>query len=211
MPHYTVQQGDCISSIAFETGFFPETIWNHPENADLRKTRKDPNVLFPGDVVFVPEKEPRVETRSTDARYRFQRKGVPEFLSLRFLNDEEPRAEEEYAVTIDGAFGPSGKLDARGACLIPIPPGSKSAILTLGDPSRGETYPLSLGHLDPIGEISGVEQRLANLGYLKTAPSGQEGPELSAAVEAFQTDQKLSTENGLDDITRQKLKEVHGS
>jgi N-acetylmuramoyl-L-alanine amidase len=181
------------------------------ENSDLKKTRKDPNVLFPGDVVFVPEKELRVEARSTDARHRFQRKGVPEFLSLRFLDEEEPRAGEEYAVTIDGSFGPSGKLDADGACLLPIPPGSKSAILTLGDPSRNEKYPLSLGGLDPIEEISGVAQRLFNLGYLETAPSVGDCPELSDAVKAFQIYYKLPAENGLDDATRQKLKEVHGA
>jgi hypothetical protein len=210
VPHYTVKQGDCISSIAFESGFFPDTIWNHPENSDLKNARKDPNVLFPGDVVFVPEKELRVETRPTDSRHRFQRKGVPEFLSLRFLNDEEPRAGEEYSLSIDGSFGPSGKLDADGACLLPIPPGSKSAILTLGDPGRNEKYPISLGHLDPIEEISGVAHRLVNLGYLPSA-SGGESPELSDAVKAFQMDHKLSEENGLDDATRQKLKEVHGS
>ncbi len=210
VPRYTAQQGDCISSIAHDYGFFPDTIWNHPENAGLKDKRKDPNILFPGDEVFVPEKDLRIESRGTGARHRFVRKGVPEFLSLRFLNEEDPRAGENYVLEVDGNTV-SGKLDADGACLLAIPPGARQARLTLGDPSRGEIYNLSLGHLNPIEEISGVEGRLFNLGYLKTAPTGAESPELAEAVRTFQEDQKLSTGNGLDQATRQKLVEVHGS
>ena len=54
---YQVKEGDCLSSIAFEQGFFPDTIWNHSNNAVLKEKRKDPNVLMQGDVVFVPDRE----------------------------------------------------------------------------------------------------------------------------------------------------------
>jgi hypothetical protein len=211
MPFYEVVQGDCISSIAFEFGFLPATLWDHPQNADLKSERQDRNVLFPGDKVFIPDKEARIEAACTDARHLFVRKGLPEYLSVKFLFEKKPCAGEDYLVTIDGRHGASGKLDAAGACKFPVPPESKSAVLTLGDPRTGETYRLLLGHLDPVEEISGVEWRLSNLGYFATAPSGADSPELQEAVKAFQTDYELPTENGLDDATREKLQEVHGS
>jgi hypothetical protein len=211
MPFYNVQQGDCISSIAFVLGFLPDTIWNHPQNADLKAKRKDPNVLFPGDAVFAPEKQLRIEPRSTDALHVFVRKGVPEFLSVRFLREGVPCAGEPYMLTIDDRFGSSDKLNADGAFTVPTPPGSKSATVTLGDPNGGDVYRLLLGHLDPVEETSGVQGRLSNLGYLETATVAEDSPEYADAVQQFQMDNALPAGNGLDDNTRQKLKDVHGS
>ena len=42
---HTIQDGDCISSVAMRHGFFPGTLWNHPDNMELKKLRRDPNVL----------------------------------------------------------------------------------------------------------------------------------------------------------------------
>src|SRR5262245_51728275 len=52
---HTIQTGECISSVAYRYGFFPSTIWDHPENAELKRLRRDPNVLYADDAVHVPE------------------------------------------------------------------------------------------------------------------------------------------------------------
>lgn len=211
MPNYTVKQGDCISSIAQRYGLFWEKVWNHSKNAKLKEKREDPNVLYLGDVVFVPDKEEKEESCATDQRHRFRKKGVREILTLKFVDhDDQPRAGETYILNIDGNLN-KGQLDAEGSCSVPIPPDSRNGSVTLGDPDEGEIYDLDLGHMDPITETAGVQARLYNLGYFESEADGRESPELAQAVEAFQLAHGLSTEKGMDDTTRQKLVEVHGS
>jgi hypothetical protein len=45
---YTVRQGDHLSKIAKAFGFSDyHTIWDHPNNGDLKQKRQNPNVLLP--------------------------------------------------------------------------------------------------------------------------------------------------------------------
>jgi len=61
--YYTVQQGDYLSKIATVNGFLDyHTIWDHPDNAAFKMKRQNHNVLFPGDRLFIPEKEERNES-----------------------------------------------------------------------------------------------------------------------------------------------------
>ena len=92
MPMYKVKQGDCIESIAYAHGIFWEIVWNHPKNKQLKQTREDPNLLFPGDSVFVPEKRKKQVKVATGKRHIFKLKGVPSKVRLRFLREQKPRA-----------------------------------------------------------------------------------------------------------------------
>ena len=69
------------------------------EIAALRELRGKMNVLAPGDVVFIPEKEEKEESRGVESKHTFKRKGVPAQLKLQFLDAEgEPRAGVPYEV-----------------------------------------------------------------------------------------------------------------
>ena len=84
---HIVQQGDHLSSIAKRYGFTNFlTIWNDGDNSQLRSLRSNPHVLFPGDVVVVPEKQLGDETRSTDQRHRFKLKAPA--LKLRIVLED---------------------------------------------------------------------------------------------------------------------------
>jgi N-acetylmuramoyl-L-alanine amidase len=55
MPYYTVKQGEHLSRLAKQFGFSDySTIWDHPENAELKRKRNNPNVLYPGDTCSFP-------------------------------------------------------------------------------------------------------------------------------------------------------------
>ncbi len=63
---YEVKSGECLSSIAKKTGRLWQTIWEHEANAELRETRKDPNVLATGDRLTIPPLRQRSEPGETE-------------------------------------------------------------------------------------------------------------------------------------------------
>lgn len=87
---YPARLGDCISSIAYEHGFFWETLWNHPQNAELKSDRKEPNVLKEGDIVYIPDLTLKEESGASEKRHRFKLKGVPAKLRLRIMEEPKP-------------------------------------------------------------------------------------------------------------------------
>jgi hypothetical protein len=108
-----VAQGECLSSIAKKYGLAWETIWNHRQNVDLARRRKDPNVLFPGDVLQIPERQLREHPASTDQRHRFILKCKRAKLRLQLMRGSEPRANERYVLVVDGILS-SGTTNGEG-------------------------------------------------------------------------------------------------
>lgn len=211
MAEHTIVQGECLLSVADQYGFFWETLWEHPKNAALKRERKDPAILFPGDVIFIPEKRQKTETRSTGSPHRFRVKNVPAKLLLRLLDDDDsPRANLDYVLVVDGKEF-KGKTDGNGALSLSILPGAKTGLLTLTSEGEEEVYELSLGHLDPIEEVSGVQSRLHGLGYYEGEVDGVTGPETEQALKDFQAAYEMEITGKLDDSLRNKLKSIYGS
>src|SRR5262245_59177978 len=129
---YTVKQGDYLVKIARENGFVDyRTIWEHPENKQLKEKRKNPSVLFPGDVLFIPDRNDKKESGGTDQTHRFQLKLGKNVLRL-VLEDlygnrvanatcELGVSGEVYNVvtTADGTREKQIAIDAQGAELLP--------------------------------------------------------------------------------------------
>jgi N-acetylmuramoyl-L-alanine amidase len=206
LPEHTISQGECLASIARQYGLLADTIWTHPQNDQLREQRTDPHVLLPGDVLFIPESQERRESGATESRHRFRRLGLPARIRVRFLQEGEPRANEPFQLVIDGRHY-EGETDADGWLEHPIPPDARHGQVILVD--TGEEYTLDLGHLDPVDEVTGVQQRLQNLGIYSGEVDGEMGPATEDALRLFQQDHDLEPTGQLDDATRDALREGH--
>jgi N-acetylmuramoyl-L-alanine amidase len=212
---YTVKQGESISSIAYTNDFFPETIWNHPDNAELKKTRVDPNALYPGDIVVIPEKDLKEENCAPEQRHRFRRKGVPAKLQIQFLDEEgKPRAEIPYILDIKTKSGRvvpfiNNKTNEQGYLKESIPPDAAEGKLTVGEGEEQEVHKIKLGHIDPIDTISGVQARLNNMGFVCGKEDGKLNIKTRLAVEEFQAKYKLKPlDPEAEEIDRETLDKI---
>ena len=201
-----VSPGDSILSLAQDAGHFWETLWNHPPNADLKGKRKNPNILAPGDEVTIPPIRVKDYSCATDQRHSFKRRGVPAKLKMQLFLLGEPRRNEKYTLILDNK-AINGTTDADGNLEHFIMPNAKGGKLLLN--GGKEEYPVRIGHLNPIDIISGVKQRLNNLGYNCGDESDDESDQFKEAVIQFQGDQKLNPTGEVDDATRAKLESLH--
>jgi len=85
---YIIQQGDCLHSIATDSGVSWQKIWNHPKNSNLRSLRKSPNILKEGDELFIPDPEIKQESCATDKNHVFELQGYAAVVKLRVLDYE---------------------------------------------------------------------------------------------------------------------------
>src|SRR5690349_10384301 len=113
--YHTVQQGEYLSGIAKQYGLTDyRVIYDHPENAEFKRRRPNPNLIYPGDRLFIPDREERQETRGTEARHKFQAKRPALWLKL-VLKDKEgkPLANEAYTLKVEDRDY-SGSTDGSG-------------------------------------------------------------------------------------------------
>ncbi len=201
MPNHAVQRGDCISSIADQYGLTWQTVWNRPENSELRQRRKDPNVLYPGDIVFYPDLDPRIESCATDQRHKFATKDTPAKVKILLLDADKPRGGVHYELVIDGV-SQSGSADGAGYVRASIPPHAQAGRLIVGEGSTKDVFEFVFGTVDPVDTDEGLRGRLTDLGY------GTDN--IAEALKAFQEQQKLPVTGEADAATRDKLKEKFG-
>jgi N-acetylmuramoyl-L-alanine amidase len=236
---HRVLQGECLASIARDAGHFVATLWNHTQNAELRRRRGDPHILLPGDAVFVPEKRPREESGAIDQHHKFRRRGEPAALRLRLLMpsaptatsrtdsteqtdgrceqparrsaEDRPWANVPYRLEVDDQTWP-GTTDTNGRIVQRIPGNARRGRLVVspGTPEQVE-YMLRLGHLCPSTSIRGVKGRLANLGFPAGSDDNDETSELATALRMFQAKHNLPATGRLDETTRQRIEQAHGS
>lgn len=182
-------------------------------NAALRKKRDNPHVLFPGDELFIPDKEERQEAGTTETIHRFRLRAQPLTLRLALKDfDHQPLANIPCELHVEGAVHQL-TTDSAGRIQQPISTKAESAVLVFKDPLVPFPLgiPLKIGHLDPVEELSGQEGRLNNLGYHAGALDDPIDDRFRFAVQEFQCDHGLQVDGLCGPHTQAKLKDVHGS
>ena len=210
MSTHVVQQGECIATIAKAYGFSTKALYEHPDNADLRKIRPNPSVLYPGDKVVVPERSPGEASVASGAKHRFKVKLAKRELRL-VLRDHAGKAisGESYVVEADGERT-EGETSGDGEVKQLIE-SARQVTLTI----RDRVLVLDCGYINPMSDTadegtSGACERLRNMGYAVDEGSDPLDPSLRVALALFQHDAKLDVTGELDDATRAKLTEAHG-
>lgn len=204
---HTIREGDSISSLSERFGLIEDTIWLHADNTELRQLRPNKNILSPGDVVIIPDKEKRQESCASDAKHQFKRKGVPALFKVQLFHMNMPRANQDYTLDIDGTLR-EGKTDVNGVLKESISPNAKKARLFVGPDN--EQLEFIFGTLEPLEETRGIAQRLSNIGlYEGNLNVEANDPALMNALSKFQAQQELPISGEIDDATLDKLKSVH--
>ncbi len=212
---HRVRNGECLQSIAALYGFFPDTLWDHPDNAELASLRSHGSVLAEGDILNIPALSERSVSAPTDARAVFRRRAVPSILSICLHEEGNPESFEglPWRVDFPGVPSRTGTVDSREAVATYVPPEVRSAtvIIDPGGPQE-RTINLSLGTLGPADTREGAEARLQNLGYLDAPPTPGPVPDpaFRSALRWFQDDQSLELSGALDSATSKALIDAHG-
>jgi len=213
---YVVKPGDHLAKIAANHGISSYlTLWTAGENAELRAKRKNPNVLFAGDVVVIPDKTSKQHDAATEQRHRF----VMHEHRLKLRIDVEdafraPLKDTPLELGAEGANAAPSKTDGNGRVEIDIPKPTDRARLVIRDPDTAFSnvvLDIVVGGLDPLDTIEGQSQRLVNLGYLARVAADRDAPEFVSAVQEFQCDHGLGIDGRCGPVSRAKLEKVHGS
>lgn len=198
---------DSIISVAKENGFFWQTVWDHPNNSALKSLRTVPEIVQSGDKVFIPKPEPKKVNKPNEARHKFKLKGEQAKFKMQFNLFDQPRADEDYIMVLDGVIK-TGKTNAAGEIDTDIPNDAVGGVIKLNNGK--EIIPFRIGRLDPKDSVNGTRQRLVNVGFpMDKDPDGSVMP--TNALNAFQEKYELPITGEYDAATKAKLSELHPS
>ncbi len=185
-----------------------------PDGYELKKKRKDPATLEPGDILFIPdEPRPRLALRAKELNSYTAR--VPSVdVAIVVKAEDEPLKNAKYVV--EGLGDETEQVtDGEGRVVVRAPVHVRE--VTIRFVETGERMTLALGGLDPADTDSGMRMRLTGLGFYAAKATGadryvaHDPAAFSAAVSAFQRANELEPTGVVDDATRKAVVEAHGS
>ena len=214
---HVVAQGETLHRIAKKHGFRHwQTLYDHVDNAALRKKRPNPNLLLPGDEITIPEKEPLVVKIQTNQSHVFQMKPIPtEKFKVKIQNGSGKSWVGKKVSLKVGEQTLETEITETGFVEVDLPRGDEesgelSVFMNNDDSEPTHTFEIKLGYLDPIDTLSGVQARCNALNFPCGVVDGLMGQKTREGVMAFQETYSLSVDGKPGPKTQAKLQEVYG-
>src|SRR5882762_531716 len=100
--YYVVRQGDYLAKIARQHGFGDwHTIYDDPNNASFRQLRPDPNLIDPGDRIFIPTRQTKISPLPAGTPKRYRLRSEPTTLHVVVRDaDGQPIANAPYVLAL---------------------------------------------------------------------------------------------------------------
>jgi N-acetylmuramoyl-L-alanine amidase len=215
---HVVRRGDNLTAIARQYGITGwKKLWDYSGNEKLRKRRKNPNVLYPGDEVAIPPIEVHQISRSTDEMHRIII--TAELVELRVVlvdHNQLPFKSEPYEVRFslrDDSPARTGITDDQGLVIEQLTAHEPLAWLDLPGPGLRWAFDLRNALLpipnresldddkDPATEelaVKGLQARLNALGFPVGEVDGKLGPRTQSAL-ALLADAPPAADPGADE------------
>jgi len=217
---HTVKQGENLSKIARDYGL-PSFRALVRANPDFASGKRDPNLIYPGEVILVPVDDELLFEVKTDRWHRFLAHRDHAELDL-VIEDRNhtpvPFARYELTVTCEQAptVAISGRTGFEGELRQLLPPDALSGQLKVwmfesGKEEEVEEYELQLHHLDPPETLTGVQARLKNLGYYDKEVDDKKGSGTDDAIHEFKAVHGLPEDSEITPAFVDALRQAHGS
>jgi hypothetical protein len=165
MQPYVIKQGDYLAKLADQLGFDADTVWGDQSNAQLQQLRPNPNILFAGDVLYIPNQmgpPPAPQSLTPGTTNSFVTNAAAT-VSVSITFTDPGLASQAYSVPeLPQLTGLT--TDANGTATLEVPVSQDS--FTIAFAAAGVTLLYQMGYLDPITTLSGIFQRLQHLGFL---------------------------------------------
>ena len=211
---YVIRQGDTLLRLTVRFGLESvEDIRSHPKNEKLKKDL-DADTCPVGEVLFIPKPKPPTLQAAPKTENKYSVKVPMHVVVIVFTDRQGPFVNEAYELHGLAEDPTTGNLDATGKLHIEVPAAIEK--LRIVFTARHIEHTIWVGHLAPLGQLPGVDARMAHLGY---GPVGEKFGEphtfMDAAARArtisvFQAAFGLHETGFADEKTREKLKEKHG-
>jgi len=213
---HTVLQGESVSMIAKRYGFPSwQSLYDHPDNQEIKKLRPDPDLIFPGDEIVIPDRIKAIFKAKLNEKQTFRSKAKKSVIKLKIgAIGGKIWADRKVELQVDGQII-EAKTDDQGIAQFKLPKRhSQKAILniyTVKETSKPSySVEVKLGHLDPITELTGQQARLSALGFDCGLLSPKTNKRYEKAVEDYQQAMGLKVDGICGPETQKSLEKEYG-